>query len=219
MRSIAMVIYKTTNLINNKIYIGQDSKNRPNYYGSGNLIKRAIQKYGKENFKKEILAWCFDKNHLDFLEKLYIEFFNSKIPNGYNIHSGGTTSLGATSSLEVRKKISVGIKEFYKNNVCHMIGKKLSEEIRRKQSISSKGKNIGSKNGMFGKMSPMRGKEHTEEAKKINREKHLSLWKNEDYRKKQSLSHTGYKRSEESRKKQSETIQRKRRELCEALSP
>lgn len=47
-----MVIYKTTNLINGKIYIGQDSKDRPNYYGSGKLIHRAIKKYGKENFKK-----------------------------------------------------------------------------------------------------------------------------------------------------------------------
>jgi len=42
-----MVIYKITNLINNKFYIGQDIKNNPKYLGSGNLIISAIKKYGK----------------------------------------------------------------------------------------------------------------------------------------------------------------------------
>jgi hypothetical protein len=53
-----MIIYKTTNLINGKIYIGKDSKNNSKYLGSGLLLKRAILKYGKENFKKEILEEC-----------------------------------------------------------------------------------------------------------------------------------------------------------------
>lgn len=48
-------IYKTTNLINNKIYIGQhkvkEEKIDNSYYGSGKLIIQAIKKYGKENFK------------------------------------------------------------------------------------------------------------------------------------------------------------------------
>lgn len=42
-----MQIYKTTNLINSKIYIGQDSKNNLSYLGSGKLIKQAINKYGR----------------------------------------------------------------------------------------------------------------------------------------------------------------------------
>ena len=42
-----MIIYKTTNLINHKIYIGQDSNNNPNYLGSGHLVKQAINKYSK----------------------------------------------------------------------------------------------------------------------------------------------------------------------------
>ena len=50
-----MVIYKTTNLINGKIYIGQDSKNNPKYLGSGVIFLKAIKKYGKENFVKETL--------------------------------------------------------------------------------------------------------------------------------------------------------------------
>lgn len=50
-----IVIYKTTNLINNKIYVGKDSHNDSNYFGSGTILVKAIKKYGKENFKKEIL--------------------------------------------------------------------------------------------------------------------------------------------------------------------
>ena len=40
-----MVIYKTTNLVNGKQYIGKDTKNNPTYLGSGTFLKKAIQKY------------------------------------------------------------------------------------------------------------------------------------------------------------------------------
>lgn len=48
-----MIIYKTTNKINGKIYVGLDTKNNPKYLGSGKIIKFAIKKYGKENFEKK----------------------------------------------------------------------------------------------------------------------------------------------------------------------
>lgn len=53
------VIYLTENLGNGKIYIGSDTKNQghgdPEYLGSGILIVKSIEKYGRENFKKTIL--------------------------------------------------------------------------------------------------------------------------------------------------------------------
>ena len=63
-----MVIYKITNLNNGKIYIGQDSKNRKKYFGSGIHIKSAIKKYGITNFKKEILEICESIEHLNLAE-------------------------------------------------------------------------------------------------------------------------------------------------------
>lgn len=52
-------IYMTTNLINGKKYIGQHKgKVNDSYLGSGTTITKAIQKYGKENFKKDILCMC-----------------------------------------------------------------------------------------------------------------------------------------------------------------
>lgn len=50
-------IYKTTNLINGKFYIGKHKSEKydPSYYGSGKIIRLAIKKYGLENFKNEVL--------------------------------------------------------------------------------------------------------------------------------------------------------------------
>jgi group I intron endonuclease len=82
-----VIIYKTTNLINGKIYIGKDSHNNPNYIGSGKIIKYAIKKYGIENFSKEILEYCTMDN-IDEREIYWIKKFDS-INNGYNISPGG----------------------------------------------------------------------------------------------------------------------------------
>ena len=52
-----MIIYKTTNLVNGKTYVGQDSKNNKKYLGSGKILKSAIKKYGRSSFKKEIIEY------------------------------------------------------------------------------------------------------------------------------------------------------------------
>jgi group I intron endonuclease len=98
-----MIIYKTTNLINGKFYIGQDFKNDPYYFGSGKLLKRAIEKYGIENFTKEILEECISQNHLNEQEKYWIKKTNAKIL-GYNIADGGQG--GNTYTEETKKRIS-----------------------------------------------------------------------------------------------------------------
>jgi hypothetical protein len=105
-----MEIYKITNLINNKIYIGKDTTSDKNYYGSGILIKKSIKKYGKENFKKEILEECDTNDKLCDREKYWINFYNStNLTIGYNISKGGDggdTLSNNPNINEIKSKIS-----------------------------------------------------------------------------------------------------------------
>ena len=85
-------IYLTTNLINNKKYIGQHKSEHfnPKYKGSGILIVEAFKKYGKENFNTEVLEWCSSKEELNEKEKYWIANLNAlKDPMFYNISEGG----------------------------------------------------------------------------------------------------------------------------------
>jgi hypothetical protein len=85
-----MEIYKITNKINGKIYIGKDTTSNPQYLGSGKLIKRAILKYGVENFTKEILDQTDDYSDLSKKEIFWIKKFDSNnLTIGYNISNGG----------------------------------------------------------------------------------------------------------------------------------
>lgn len=84
-----MQIYKITNTINNKIYIGKDTRNNPNYMGSGVYLKKAINKYGIENFRKEILENVEDNQTLCQLEKEWIKFYKESGHPMYNISDGG----------------------------------------------------------------------------------------------------------------------------------
>jgi group I intron endonuclease len=85
-----MIIYKITNTVTGKIYIGKDKKNNPNYYGSGVKIKDAIKKYGKSSFQKDILEHCSTNVELNNREIFWIEYYNATNPEiGYNISTGG----------------------------------------------------------------------------------------------------------------------------------
>lgn len=85
-----MQIYKIVNKINNKLYIGKDESNSSRYMGSGKLIKRAIIKYGLDNFTKEVIEECSDSETLQEREKFWIEKYKSQNPEiGYNISPGG----------------------------------------------------------------------------------------------------------------------------------
>ena len=93
-------VYKTTNLINKKIYIGKHKTDKQtidiNYLGSGIHLTRAIKKYGKENFICEVLEWCSTLAELNKREKYWITYFNSRdISIGYNIAEGGDGGMSA----------------------------------------------------------------------------------------------------------------------------
>lgn len=186
-----MVIYKVTNLINNKIYIGQDSKNKENYFGSGKIIKKAINKYGIENFKKEILEICSNVDELNQAEKYWIEKLNSTNPDiGYNISFGGQSGwmLGLRHSDETKKNYSINRVGKLIGDMNGMYGKTHSSESKKKMSRPKSGKD----NGMY-------GKKHSDETKKKISE-NLKGEKNPFY---------GKKHSDETKKKMSEIAKKR----------
>lgn len=107
-------IYITTNLVNGKKYIGQHKSEvfNPEYKGSGKLIKRAVNKYGKHNFEVKLLEKCNNKKELDDAEVKWILKLNCVSSDGYyNLASGGSNgsiSLMQESARqpEVRKRAS-----------------------------------------------------------------------------------------------------------------
>jgi group I intron endonuclease len=196
-------IYKTVNLYNNKVYIGQCGflpEITADYLGSGKIIKRSIKKRGIFYFKKEILGIIVSLNKEDFklklneAETLCIDFFQSTNPiYGYNISPVGGSTRGLKSSeitKEKLRKVNGG-----KNN--GMYGKKHSEKTKKEWSKKRKGC-ISSK-GML-------GKKHSEETKikmKLSHKNRPQV--SEETRNKMSKSLKGKVRTEEQRKRISES--------------
>ena len=158
-----MEIYKITNLINHKIYIGKDTTSDPNYFGSGLLIKRAFVKYGKENFIKEVIDITGDYDELSKKEIYWISKYKSTDKKiGYNIAPGGEggDTLSNHPDLDlIREKISKNSKtkgktyedafgevrareyreRLSKSNIRHSLGKKYDEiySIEKSERIKS----------------------------------------------------------------------------------
>lgn len=106
-----MVIYKTTNLLNGKFYVGKDEKNNPNYLGSGKILKLAIKKNGLEHFKKEILEYCVSSEELNEKEIYWINKL-SATTLGYNITEGGTGGRTKYKKIFQFEKTGLLIKEW-----------------------------------------------------------------------------------------------------------
>ena len=118
-------IYRITNLINGKTYIGQHKYKKLNdsYMGSGVYLAKAKKKYGIENFKKEILVFgIVGKDFIDLLEKEYIKFYRSIGKAEYNITDGGEGNggwnKGIPMSNEQKMKLSkIHLTEEQKKNL------------------------------------------------------------------------------------------------------
>lgn len=102
-------IYKITNKLNNKIYIGQtvDFKKRMKEHRYGRnirqnmLIDRAYRKYGAENFEEEIIYEANTQSEADEIERKYINELSTLKPNGYNVLEGGREQFGAWNSKAI----------------------------------------------------------------------------------------------------------------------
>lgn len=136
-------IYKITNNINGKTYIGQHKYTNEDdpmgkYTGSGLLIHRAYEKYGLENFSTEVLYKRIQyKETADSMEIWAIEKERKENKNGcYNLANGGGGIRSADYPEEVRQKIS--------NTLKGHPGHPMSEENKRKMSERMKGNKYGS---------------------------------------------------------------------------
>lgn len=174
-------IYKTTNKVNGKIYIGLHRKTSfdNNYIGSGGLhFQNALKKYGRENFECFALQWCWNEKELNEAEKKYIAYFKSNNSDiGYNKTTGGSSELLSFEST--RKKMSAALK-----------GKKHSEETKAKISASHKGKNTWTK-----------GRKHSESTLKKMSETRRGMKRTDETKAKMSAAQKGRKLSDEHRAK------------------
>ncbi len=165
--------YITTNLINGKQYVGMHSTNNVDdgYLGTGKLILKAIKKYGKDNFKREIICKCETIDKAYDNEEKFIKQHNTLQPNGYNISPKGGLGYKGCHSEETKEKMRGPRKPFSEETKKRMskfhIGLKESLETRNKKRM------FGKRNPRFGKVGLFKGKRHTEETKQINRIKHL----------------------------------------------
>lgn len=129
-------LYKITNKINGKFYIGKRQTTAEHvsldpYMGSGIRLKAAIQKYGIENFTKEVLGTCTTPEMLNLLESLEVTENLVNDPNCYNLMVGGH---GGRQGPEARKKISES-KMGDKNPMKHKVW---TEEDRTKKRVARK---------------------------------------------------------------------------------
>lgn len=163
------VVYKITNLINGKIYIGcHQTKNLDdNYMGSGNLIKFAIEKYGSENFNKEYIKIFDNEDEMYEMESEIVNEDFVKDDSTYNLKEGGfggwssATDKAAWLSkndVEYRerksKHFSSVLKKAHKDGKIRydtFTGKTHTEETKRIMSEKASVRQQGENNTMYGR--------------------------------------------------------------------
>lgn len=156
-------VYKITNCINGKIYVGIHKYRGPGidtrYWAGGILITEALKKYGKSNFYREIIEWCYSKEELNTKEEYWIKELDARnLDVGYNLavggfHNGGN-QFGHPTSEQTRIKISQANK-----------GRKRTLEWSHNSSISHTGL-TQSQETIDKRVSKTRGKKRTLEQRK-----------------------------------------------------
>jgi len=199
-------IYKITNLLTGKSYVGQHLRRKKEplndgYMGSGFRIINSIKKHGLNNFKKEILK---DNIHCQTAANLFEEIFikkeNTLSPNGYNLTTGG-------KQFEVSEETKVKISLACKGRPAWNKGVSPSEETKQKISKNHRG---GPQKGYTPieesrqRMSlANKGKKRSEETKRKSSLAHKGKHLSEATKLKISLAKRGKKKSLETRQKMS----------------
>jgi len=176
-----MLVYCIKNIINNKEYIGLTKRpleqrwkqhiyesNKKDSWEWNTPLGNAIKKYGKDSFQVFVLEVCSSETELKLKEiQLIKERKSLASETGYNLTLGGDGRLGYKLSEETKQRIAQG-----------NLGKVMSVDAREKMSVAAKKRCVG-------KLSPMDGKKHTDDAlKKISQSSKGRIFSEESRRKK-----------------------------------
>lgn len=137
------IIYKTTNLITSQEYIGcHETDNLDDgYLGSGKYIKRAVKKYGRDNFKREILCFCDSRDDMAQKEASYVTEDYVSRNDTYNLQTGGLSN--GILCDDSKRLISESVKKAHANGAYvesskARCGTRLSDEQKEKISATLK---------------------------------------------------------------------------------
>lgn len=134
-----MIIYKITNLINGKVYIGQTTRTleermNEHYRKSDIVVDKAIQKYGRENFSTEVVDDADSIEELNEKEIYWIRKYDSILPLGYNQCNGGNNTVGFHHREESKRRMSDSKKILFIGESNPFFGKVHSSESKKKMS-------------------------------------------------------------------------------------
>lgn len=189
-------LYRITNIINRKIYIGQTiqpekrwNQHKTSAANPRMIISYAIKKYGNAAFEFEVIACCKNQEDANETETELVAQYNSLIPSGYNVSLGGSNAPKSASWIQAMKDWHASLSAEERAE----ISKKQSEATI--QQITIKGH-------------PALGTKRTNEQKvnlsiALKARDHESIY-NEEVRQKMSESHIGIKDSQETKQKKSE---------------
>jgi group I intron endonuclease len=148
-------IYKITNTITNRCYIGETKKETPEdrwkdhisaikYNRGCPALQDAVKKYGIDKFTFKVLIICFDEDRFIY-EREYIKKYNSVVPNGYNILEGGEGGgfKGCKHTEETKEKLRVATTKWYSDSVNVEVSR--GNTLKQMKSIKDSGVNWGEK--------------------------------------------------------------------------
>lgn len=171
-------IYMTRNNVTGKLYIGKhkrtmDPKDIDDswYLGSGKVLKKALAKYGEDNFERNIIYECNSADQLNYMEQVFISYYNAVDDDTfYNLTSGGEGVIGYKYTEEVKEKMRKPHKPMSEEARKNM-ARVFSEETRKLLSNNAKEKLTGIK--------------HTDQSRKNMSEGHIgsrSIYKDGIYK-------------------------------------
>ena len=166
------VIYVATQRESGKQYVGQTIRSIEERWAGhcepnkrdGQVIAKAIAKYGKDTFDVSMLDWASSKEELDHKEKFWIAFLDTRVPEGYNLKEGGANSKPHPDSVAKMAATKRGQKlpdnhPFKQKGAKPWNFRKMTpeqKEANRERALARYAS---------GWVHPMKGKHHTEESR------------------------------------------------------